>query len=413
MSINVMLVSKQEDIRTRLRQQISDKEIQVTGEAEGGAAALERIENLAPDVLLLYFAQNDSDVLNLAERIVQYRPRTFVILVAQELDLPAMQAATRAGVHNVVEMPGDAKELRDYIRSVYNAEKLRLDSLEQGKRVAWTSKVITVFSAKGGLGKTTIATNLAVKLAEMQKKVALIDLDLQFGDAHVFLDIEPKDTIAELIQDVYTPNIDSLRAYMTVHSSGVHVLCAPKSPEYADAVSPDRVQSLLSLIRSYYDYVIIDTATNFNDVTMAAIEASSTILFVTGLDVSILKNSKLSMGILESLRQKEKVRVIINRAVQIHTISVADVQRIIDAPIFARIPSDYLTAVASLNRGVPFVQSVPNSKLSQAVSAMAEVLVTGKDNFDLQELSKKERRKMEKKFSATEVKPLRRFGRKK
>ena len=412
MKINVMIIARSDEIRAELRRKLSDDDIAVVKDAVGGAAALEAIENIQPDVLLLYLPRSDGEVLNIAERVVQYRPRTFVILIAQELDMQTVQGAMRAGVHNVTAMPAAGKELCDYVRTVYNNEQLRLGSLEQKQSVAWNSKVITLFGAKGGLGKTSIAVNLAVKLAQMKKKVALIDLSLQFGDAHIFLDIEPKDTIAELVQDVYTPNIDSLRSYMTVHPSGVHVLCAPKSPEYAETIPAERVQSLLSLIRSYYDFVIIDTAVNFSDVTIAALEASTLILFLTGLDVSTLKNSKISMGILESLHQKEKVRVVINRAVEINTVSADDVQRIIDAPIFARLPSDYMLAVSALNRGVPFVTGSPNSKLSQAVEVMAEMLANGNVNFDIQQLDAKEQKKLLRRFRSQDERKPRLFGKK-
>ncbi|HEX3039877.1 MAG TPA: histidine kinase, partial [Caproiciproducens sp.] len=183
-----------------------------------------------------------------------------------------------------------------------------------------------------------------------------------------------------------------------VHSSGVHVLCAPKSPEYSEVVSPDRVQSLLSLLRSYYDFVIIDTPPWFNEVTMTAIESSSTVLFVTGLDISILKNSKLSLSLFESLKQKDKVRVLVNRAVEINTITLNDVQRIIGCPIWAKIPSDYKVAVSALNRGVPFILGAPNTKLSQSLSDVAELLLRGDSDYDIQKLGAKEKKKLLRKY---------------
>jgi pilus assembly protein CpaE len=256
------------------------------------------------------------------------------------------------------------------------------------------SRVITVFGSKGGLGKTTIATNLAVKLASYKKKVALVDLDLQFGDVHVFLDIEPKDTIAEMVQEVHTPNIDTVRSYMVVHSSGVHVLCAPRSPEYADVVSAEKVQSLIGLLRSYYDFVIIDTPPTFNEVALTAIESSATVLFVTGLDISILKNSRLSMSILDSLQQMDKIRVLVNRAVEVSTITISDVQKILGCPIWARIPSDYAVAVSALNRGMPFVSLSPKTKLSQSLSEIASLLLSGREDYDIQKLSPKEKKKL-------------------
>lgn len=385
MKIHVLLISKMERNLGLLKRMIEDEEIVVMGESAGGSLALDKIENTSPDIIIMTLGAGDTDVLNLAERIILHRPRTFVILVAEHLDVEMMQSAVKVGCHNIIELPSSPKEFSDYIKSVYNNEKIRLKSLNEKENLLWSSTVITVFGAKGGLGKSTISANLAVNLAEKRKKVVLVDLDLQFGDINIFLDIEPKETIIELVQEVITPNIDSVRSYMTVHSSGVHVLCAPRSPEYAELVSPERILSLLSLLRSYYDYVIIDTAPSFSEVNMTAIESSSFIFFVTGLDISILKNSKLSISLLESLQQTDKVRVIVNRSVDMSTITINDVQKIIGHPIWAKIPSDYKVSVNALNRGIPFVTGAPNSKLSQSINDLADKLVSGATNQDIKE----------------------------
>ncbi|MEL7606909.1 MAG: AAA family ATPase [Sedimentibacter saalensis] len=385
MKINVLLISKMERTIGILRKMIDDEDIFIIGDTVGGSLALDKIENTSPDIIIMTLGAGDTDVLSLAERIILHRPRTFVILVAEHLDVDMMQSAVKVGCHNVIELPNSPKDFSDYIKSVYNNENTRLKSLNEKDNLLWSSTVVSVFGAKGGLGKTTIAANLAVKLAEKRKKVALVDLDLQFGDIHIFMDIEPKDTITELFQEVVTPNIDSIRSYMTVHSSGVHVLCAPKSPEYAELISAEKVLSLLSMLRTYYDYVILDTAPSFSEVNMTAIESSSLIFFVTGLDISILKNSKLSISLLESLQQTDKLRVIVNRAVDMNSITINDVQKIIGYPIWSKIPSDYKVAVNALNRGVPFVSGAPNSKLSQSISELAETLISGKASFSPKE----------------------------
>lgn len=383
MKIKVLLISKMERNIEALRSKIEDEEIITIGDSIGGAQALDKIENTSPDIIIMTLGAGDTDVLNLAERIILHRPKTFVILVADSLDVEIMQEAVKVGCHNLIEFPSTSKEFAEYIKSVYNNESIRIKSLSNKDTLVWASRVITVFGAKGGLGKSTIATNLAVKLAEKRKKVALVDLDLQFGDLNIFLDLEPKDTIVELVQDVVTPNIDSVRSYMSVHSSGVHVLCAPRSPEYAELVSADRVQSLLSLLRTYYDYVIVDTSPSFTDVTITAIESSSILFFVTGLDISILRNSKLSVSLLESLQQTDKIRLVVNRAVDMNSITINDVQKIIGYPIWAKIPSDYKVAVNALNRGVPFVTGAPNSKLSASISGLTEILIKGTTDYDL------------------------------
>lgn len=394
MKIKVLLISKMERNIRALRSKIEDEDIVVIGDSVGGAPALDKIENTLPDIIIMTLSAEDTDVLNLAERIILHRPKTFVILVAEELDVEIMQNALKVGCHNVCKLPETSKEFTEYIKSVYYNESTKIKSLTDKDTLIWSSTVITVFGAKGGLGKSTIAANLAVKLAEKRKKVALVDLDLQFGDLHIFLDIEPKDTIVELVQDVVTPNIDSVRTYMQVHSSGVHVLCAPKSPEYAELVTADKVQSLLSLLRTYYDYVIVDTSPSFTDVTMTAIESSSILFFVTGLDISILKNSKLSVSLLESFQQTDKIRLIVNRAVDMNSITINDVQRIIGYPIWAKIPSDYKVAVNALNRGVPFVIGAPNSKLSSSIFELTDILIKGISDYDLMEKSKKNKKKL-------------------
>ena len=401
--ISIILVSKQSGLNRTLRTFLeTDPELELESELSSADEALEKVDLLSPNILLIHAGDSDQDAISLAERVIQRKPRTFVILLMENVTLERMQMANAAGCHNIAPVPQEAKELCNLIHRVHNTENDRITALDSNERATWSSKILTVYGAKGGLGKTTIATNLALMMAKQKKKVCLIDLDLLFGDVHVFLDIEPKETISDLMLEHSSTSIDAVRAFMTVHPSGIHILCAPKTPEYAETVSGDRIQSLLALLRSYYDYIIIDTGVNFSDPTLAALEASTTILFLTGLDVSILKNSKLAMSILESLGQKKKVRVIINRAVEINSITVSDVQRIIDAPILARIPSDYLVAVAALNQGQPFVQSAPKSKLTLAIRDIAEKILTGNDQFDIQKLSPRERRALMKRYKTKE-----------
>lgn len=392
MKINVLLISKHSSNLAAIRGMIDDEDIAVIGQSSGGSDALERIDNLSPDIIIMTLGAGDNDVRSLTERIIFNRPRSHVILLAEYLDVDILQSALSVGAHNVIEFPKSSKDFCEYIKTVYNNESARIESLSGKQSLSWISKVITVYGAKGGIGKTTLAVNLAVKLAESRKKVALVDLDLQFGDANVFLDIVPVDTIFELAQELASPNIDLIRSYMSVHSSGVHVLCAPKSPEYAELITPEKIQSILSQLRTYYDYVIIDTSPSYNDVTITALEASSTILFLTGLDISILKNSKLSLNILRSLQQVNKVKIIVNRAVSIGSITLDDVQKLIDCPIWAKLPSDYKVAVTALNRGVPFVTGAPKSELSQAVSTVASMLLEGTEDVDT--LSIKQRKKL-------------------
>ena len=373
-----MLISKIDERRDIIRGLLEGTDVKIVSETRGGISALDKIENIDPEMVIMTFDEHDTDVLNIAERIYMGRPGCIIIFLVDTLSTDVLQRAMSAGVRNVTLFPENGYDFSEWLKTIHNNERMRSQALEQTRSISWISKVITIFAAKGGIGKTTVAVNLAAKLAEQNKKVALLDFDLEFGDVSVFLNLDVKDTLAELLMEKTEFDIDTIRSYMNVHSSGVHVLCAPKSPEQSEGINANHIEKLMNTLRSYYDYVIIDTPASFNDITLTAIEGSAMVIFMTGFDISILRNSKLSINLLDNLQQKEKVRVLINRDME-GNITTNDVEKILGKPIWARIPSDYFLAVNALNKGLPFVISSPKSKMSLAFDEIAEKITTGKD----------------------------------
>ena len=373
-----MLISKIDERRDIIRGLLEGTDVKIVSETRGGISALDKIENIDPEMVIMTFDEHDTDVLNIAERIYMGRPGCIIIFLVDTLSTDVLQRAMSAGVRNVTLFPENGYDFSEWLKTIHNNERVRSQALEQTRSISWISKVITIFAAKGGIGKTTVAVNLAAKLAEQNKKVALLDFDLEFGDVSVFLNLDVKDTLAELLMEKTEFDIDTIRSYMNVHSSGVHVLCAPKSPEQSEGINANHIEKLMNTLRSYYDYVIIDTPASFNDITLTAIEGSAMVIFMTGFDISILRNSKLSINLLDNLQQKEKVRVLINRDME-GNITTNDVEKILGKPIWARIPSDYFLAVNALNKGLPFVISSPKSKMSLAFDEIAEKITTGKD----------------------------------
>ena len=373
-----MLISKIDERRDIIKGLLEGTDVKIVSETRGGISALDKIENIDPEMVIMTFDEHDTDVLNIAERIYMGRPGCIIIFLVDILSTDVLQRAMSAGVRNVTLFPENGYDFSEWLKTIHNNERMRSQALEQTKSISWISKVITIFAAKGGIGKTTVAVNLAAKLAEQNKKVALLDFDLEFGDVSVFLNLDVKDTLAELLMEKTEFDIDTIRSYMNVHSSGVHVLCAPKSPEQSEGINANHIEKLMNTLRSYYDYVIIDTPASFNDITLTAIEGSAMVIFMTGFDISILRNSKLSINLLDNLQQKEKVRVLINRDME-GNITTNDVENILGKPIWARIPSDYFLAVNALNKGLPFVISSPKSKMSLAFDEIAEKITTGKD----------------------------------
>lgn len=378
LEINSIVISKIDDRREFLKKILEDTDIKIISDIRGGTAALDRIENISPELVIMTFDEHDTDVLNIAERIYLGRPQCIIIFLVDHMNTDILQKAMSVGVRNVTIFPENGYDFSEWLKTIYNNEKTRNKSMVETRSISWMSKVVTVFGAKGGIGKTTIAVNLATKLAENNKKVALLDFDIEFGEVSVYLNLDVKDTLSELIMEKSDFDIDTIRSYMNVHSSGVHVLCAPKSPEYSEGINANQIEKLMNTLRTYYDYVIIDTPASFNDITLTAIEGSVMVVFVTGFDISILRNSKLSMNLLEGLQQKEKIRVIVNRDVEGY-ITAKDVERILGKNIWCRIPSDYNTAVSALNKGIPIVIGAPKTRISVALDELSNLVM---DEFD-------------------------------
>ena len=386
MNIKLVIIGKQEESRAELSRMLDQEEILVAGVFKDGASALPRIENVDPDIVVMALDSDESDVFSISERIYFNRPKCIVMLVARSMDVDLLQRAMRAGIRHVVPWTDDEKKLAESVKHMFNMECSRRTALSGNQSLEHTSKIVTVFGTKGGSGKTTIAVNLAVNLATQRKKVALLDLNLQYGDANIFLNMESNDTVYELVQGYTDFDIDTIKSYMSIHSSGVEVLSAPKSPEFAEFITKEHVEKLLNIIRPYYDYIIIDVAASFNEITLLAIESSSMILMVTGLDISILRNTKISLKVLESLKQQHKVVMVINR-VSKGTITVEDAKKILQRPLGAAIPSDWKTVGSALNVGVPFVLNTKKTYASIAISRLTDIVIAGNPTENDEQIS--------------------------
>jgi pilus assembly protein CpaE len=367
--IKVLISADSDSRRYDLKSTLTNEEIAIVAVAKTGPAVLDKAASLLPEAVVILGSSVNQDYVELAERIYMSLPSTIVLLLLENPTLEAIDKAMQAGVRKVMEWPCDGKMLVDAIRLLNNVEKMRANNNRQ-HRVTWESRVITVFGTKGGIGKTTTAVNLAVALAGNGSKVAILDLDLQFGDIGVFLDMEPKDSISELVQERNSFDIDTIKSFMVLHSSGVSVLTAPRSPEYAEIVTAEHVEKIINTIRPFFDYVIIDTPPAFNDATLVAIESSNLVLFVITLDISTLRNAKISSEIFQNLNQKDKVRVVVNRELD-SGISVKDAQRVLGSDVFFRIHSDWKTAIGSLNKGIPVVLDAPRTVLADEFRKLA------------------------------------------
>ena len=371
--IRVMIIGKSDSMIFEIKSLLQSDSLAYLGFTKQDELAMDKIRSLKPGIVLMHYDGEDDETLRLSEKIYVGVPGCAVILLNTTDDASIAEKAMPAGVRMVLQMPVEAECLREKIESVYATEKTRL--LNTGAvSSTMQSRVVAVFGAKGGIGKTTITANFAVLLAMMGKKVAVIDADLQFGDVNVFFDVDSKDTIAELSQSRESSDIDAIRRIMVMHHTGVSILCAPKSPEYAEYVSSKNIEAVIATLRPYYDYILVDTTPLFTDVTMAVIESANLLMMVTGMDISTLKNTKTSLGILESLQQSDKVEIVINRITS-GIITIKDIQRILEIQVKNRISYDYKTAVNCHNKGIPIVLDAPRTTIAKEMKQLAANMI--------------------------------------
>jgi MinD-like ATPase involved in chromosome partitioning or flagellar assembly len=244
-------------------------------------------------------------------------------------------------------------------------------------------RVITVFSSKGGCGKTTLATNLAAVLADRgRREVCLVDLDLAFGEVAVALQLFPAHTIADAVTLGDNVDFGALQTLLTPHSPGLMTLVAPREPGSAGSVPASLVAHILEVLRERFDYVVVDTPSALDDQVLAAFDISDVVALIAILDVPALKNLELTLKTLELLNfPREKWRIVLNRADSKVGLSIADVEKTLRSQIAVQIPSSRDVPVAS-NRGVPIVLDDPRHPVSSAIRSFAERQIAAPGNVD-------------------------------
>jgi pilus assembly protein CpaE len=236
-------------------------------------------------------------------------------------------------------------------------------------------RVVTVFSPKGGTGKTVVSTNLAAALAKRDgRRTLLLDLDLQFGDAAIALGIEPEKTIFDLVTAPGELDPEKLAGYVSKHQCGLDVLAAPLRPEDAELVVESKVTALLEVARVSYDTIIVDTSPFFHGPMLATLDRTDELLILCGLDVPTLKNVRLALQTLELLSfPASRVRYVMNRVNSNTGLSMREVEAGLKVKIGCELPTDRAVQVC-VNRGEPVVLAEPRSDFSKAIADLAKQL---------------------------------------
>jgi pilus assembly protein CpaE len=310
-------------------------------------------------------------------------PSLVLMLVADEVTADLLRKGMRSGVSDVLEAPLDEEKIEaaieqfahDVLKRQAPAADTPVAKVEPGRN---EGRIITVTSAKGGSGKTVLATNLALVLNRIpDTKVCLVDADLQFGDVCLVLQLEPRFTMVNAAHELHQLDAELLDSLLTEHPSGLKVLAAPLEPAFADDITTAGLMQMLDVLRESYDFVIVDTAAMLDELILSLIEKSDDILMLVDMDLPSVKNAKLALETLRLLKfSTSNVKLVMNRSNSKAKLDNKEIEGALKMQISAAIPSDAVVA-ASVNEGRPVVETDPKSKVSKGFESVAE-LIAGK-----------------------------------
>ncbi|MGN1123165.1 MAG: CpaE family protein [Eubacterium sp.] len=391
--INIVVCSEQTEYKVAIKNKVeSTEEFEIIGYSDFNPGAATRLKGFVPDIAAFAL---DSDSID--EEFLEYVDSLNVssfgcssIILTDNITVDLVNSAAQHGIRQVMPLGVGAEEFRKNVAKIVANERRYNQTTTASKRER--SRVYSFFSGKGGVGKTTICTNTAVCLASMGKKTILIDLDLQFGDADMALDITPNETIVDLARDSNGISIDNLTSCCTTHSSGLSVLASPTSPELAEYIQSNHTKAIIDVARNYFEYVIIDCGCSLVDPVITALESSDDIFMVNDVNILSLKRAKLCQNVLTQINQQDKIKVVINKNVKKNNIKISDFENLLGLDVFAVISSDLKTVNTSLNNGQPLVSFKPRAPIAKEIKSFAEKLILEREGT-LKSVDSKKRRK--------------------
>jgi pilus assembly protein CpaE len=345
---------------------------------DSGPAAMRHLADDQREMLLVVGPDVDlTAALTATEQLRLDRSEVGVVLMRRRLDLTVLSHSLRSGVREVVGADDLAALTEACQRSVELSRRLagNGDSSSRGD-----GRVITVFSAKGGVGKTTVSTNVAGELASDGSRVLLVDLDLAFGDVAICLGISPERSMSDIVAMSGHLDEQGLDSVVVSHNSGVEVVCAPSSPADADHIPAATVTELLHVAKGLYDYIVVDTPPAFDEHVLAAFDMSDVSILLATLDVPAVKNLRLTLDTLDLLgHPRESWVVVLNRANSKVGLTIDDVATALHRPIAVQIASS-VSVPAAANRGVLLVLDDPRHPVSNAIRTLVRdhVRVSGR-----------------------------------
>jgi pilus assembly protein CpaE len=342
--------------------------VYVTASATDLQSGFRLIQQHKPQLVILSLEPDLEAAITMIERIGQSFPGISIFASSSLKQSDVILRAVRAGANEFLLRPINSNELTAAVQKVARAQLAKAAAATTN-----AGKVISVFCAKGGYGTTTVTVNTATSLAaQSDRPVVIVDLDLEAGDVATFLGVTPKYTITHVTSNLSRVDQVYLQSVLSRHASGAYILAEPERVEEAETITPAQIREILNQFRSIAGFTFVDLKKTFDDCSLTALDLSDMILLVMVLSVPAIRSTQRTLEVFQRLGYpRDKVKLVVNRALANAEIKVADVEKTLDYPVSYQIPNDYPTAMSSINRGKPIAEMAPKSELTAVFKRLA------------------------------------------
>ncbi len=373
----VLVVDQDFETRAELQKGLVRAQFIVVGGVGYGAEALSLASELKPNVVLVGVEEPPVRAHQTIESLTELLPNSPVLAYSSKTDADSARKAVVAGARDYLTKPLKMDEVIKAVKTAMSQQERRqaLQSGEPVSNLRSAGMVVTIFGAKGGIGKTTMATNLATAFVAINAGSAVIvDLDTVFGDAAMMLDVPVETSLVEAAERVDDLDRENLGSYLARHQSGVSVLPAPFEPIDWRNVSPEAVSKLFTLLAQTHDFVVVDCPAGFTDLVAVALEKATVVLLFTSLDITSIKDTTTALKLLSGgINNDDKIKLIVNHATSANSLREDDVSKVLRREVFWSIPHDEGIA-SSAQVGVPVVIDRPHSSVSTTITELAAML---------------------------------------
>ena len=348
------------------------------------------IEN-RPPLVIVDITKKTNISLDIISKLTTLVKNIKIIVLSYDTESDIVIKALRAGAREFLVKPLIEK---DFVASVKKMKDLILGNINDTTKC----KVITTFSNKGGIGKTSIAVNLAMEIANITKeKVALVDLNMQMGDITTFLNLDPSFDTSYVINNL--DRIDETFLLTTLeqyNKTSLYVLADPPDIEQAEIITSEDITTLINILRNVFSYIVIDTTSSFDAKTITALDNSDLILLISIINLPSIRNCQRCFDLFKKLGySKDKIKLIINRYMDADDIKIEDVEEVLDHKVFFKIPNNYYTIINSINKGIPICDASPNSNICKSFKQLGALL---SDNYSYNNKTSKPQNQREQGF---------------